>query len=107
MMDSRWPLFDMEYTYILQSDITAYGLSIDISTLCKELAAAGSPTSSVSLLEKCLRKWSSLGYKGIPQVYFSSDILAEFYLEPIDNNFLLSDESFFLRESDNIEIWCY
>ena len=106
IMERRWPLFNKNYSSILQSDITAYGLSIDIRIICKELVAAGCSASTIDSLEKCLRKWSALGYKGIPQVYFSSDLLAEFYLKPIDNCFSSSEESIFLRESDNIEIWC-
>ncbi len=106
LMEKRKPLFDKGYSSILNSDISAFGPNIDIRTLCNELQEAGAPITAVQKLEKCLRKWSPLGHKGVPQVYFATDLLAEFYLKPVDRYFATFGDSIYLRESDNLEIWC-
>jgi hypothetical protein len=106
MMEMRKPLFNKGYDCILTSDITAFGPNIDIRLLCEGLEAAGAPLQTVQMLDKCLRKWSPLGHKGVPQVFFASDLLTEFYLHPIDRFFQTYGGLVYLRESDNIEIWC-
>lgn len=106
MMEMRKPLFNKGYNCILTSDITAFGPNIDIRILCEELIKEGAPEASVHMLNKCLKKWSPLGYKGVPQVFFATDLLTEFYLQPIDRFFHAYGGLVYLRESDNIEIWC-
>ncbi|MEP7264716.1 MAG: RNA-directed DNA polymerase [Bacteroidota bacterium] len=106
MMEMRKPLFNKGYNCILTSDITAFGPNIDIRILCEELIKEGAPEETVGILDNCLRKWSPLGYKGVPQVFFATDLLTEFYLQPIDRFFHSYGGLVYLRESDNIEIWC-
>ena len=106
LMEKRKPLFDKGYSCILNSDISAFGPNIDIRTLSNELLNAGAPDAAVAKLERCLRKWAPLGHKGVPQVYFATDLLAEFYLKPVDRYFATFGGCIYLRESDNIEIWC-
>ena len=106
LMEKRRPIFDKGFKFILNSDISAFGPNIDIDKLCAELKDAGASLEPIIKLSKCLRKWSPLGHKGIPQVYFTTDLIAEFYLEPIDTYFKSLGDVVYLRESDNIEIWC-
>jgi hypothetical protein len=106
MMEMRKPLFNKGYECILTSDISAFGPNIDIQILCSELVAAGAPEYAVKKLENCLRTWSPLGHKGVPQVFFATDLFTEFYLQPIDAYFHSYGGLVYLRESDNIEIWC-
>jgi hypothetical protein len=106
MMEMRKPLFNKGYNCILTSDITAFGPNIDIRLLCEDLIKEGVSSETIYLLEKCLRKWSPLGHKGIPQLSFATDLLTEFYLQPIDRFFNTYGGLVYLRESDNIEIWC-
>jgi hypothetical protein len=106
MMEMRKPLFNKGYNSILTSDITAFGPNIDIRILCDGLIEQGSPVEAVNTLERCLKKWSPLGHKGVPQVFFTTDLLTEFFLKPIDAFFQSYEGIVYLRESDNIEIWC-
>lgn len=106
MMEMRKPLFNKGYNCILTSDITAFGPNIDINLLCKGLVEEGAKPQIVNKLNNCLRIWSPLGHKGVPQVFFATDLLTEFYLQPIDRFFNTYGGLVYLRESDNIEIWC-
>ncbi len=106
MMEMRKPLFNKGYNCILTSDITAFGPNIDINLLCKGLIEEGARPQIVNKLNNCLRVWSPLGHKGVPQVFFATDLLTEFYLQPIDRFFNTYGGLVYLRESDNIEIWC-
>lgn len=106
MFEMRKPLFNKGYECILTSDITAFGPNIDIQLLCSDLLREGAHEHTVHRLERCLRAWSPLGHKGIPQLSFATDLLTEFYLQPIDRFFNTYGGLVYLRESDNIEIWC-
>lgn len=106
LMQNRQPFFNKDFSHILNSDISAFGPNIDIAILSSELFKAGAPQKSIEKLNQCLTKWSPMRHKGIPQIYFATDLISEFYLQPVDQFFRETAEVEYLRESDNFEIWC-
>ncbi len=95
-----------EHQYIFRSDITNFYTSIDHSILEKELIASGVPFLHATSLCTAMSSWSALIGRGLPQIFWASDILAEFYLFPFDN-FLRHGNYSFSRYIDNIEIFCH
>lgn len=91
--------------YMLQSDITNFSPSIDHSILCNELSRAGVDNFHLQLLREALDKWSLINGRGLPQIFWATDILAEFYLKPLDN-FMAYNKYQYVRLSDNIEVYC-
>lgn len=94
-----------EHQYIFQSDITNFYTSIDTKILEKELIDCGAPANYAIALCEAMSEWGALKGRGLPQIFWASDILAEFYLFPLDN-FLRHKNYSFSRYIDNVEIFC-
>jgi hypothetical protein len=95
-----------EHQFIFQSDITNFYTSVDHKILEKELIDSGVPNYYATSLCKAMSSWAALTGRGLPQIFWASDILAEFYLFPFDN-FLRHSNYSFARYIDNIEIFCH
>ncbi len=94
-----------DVNFVVHTDITAFCPNIDQNILISELEQFGAQTSTLSRLKEALSIWSILTQKGIPQIFWSTDMLGEFYLSRIDIN-MRANNYRFVRESDNIEIYC-
>ncbi|HOS47657.1 MAG TPA: RNA-directed DNA polymerase [Bacteroidia bacterium] len=95
-----------EHQFVFQSDITNFYTSVDHKILEKELIDCGVPANYATSLCKAMSAWAALTGRGLPQIFWASDILAEFYLFPFDN-FLRHSNYSFARYIDNIEIFCH
>jgi retron-type reverse transcriptase len=91
--------------YVVTTDITGYYDNIPIDKLASELRRIGAPGEVVSLLQRCLQRWSHPRNEGIPQGYTTSDLLAKLYLTPVDKH-LQRDGFSHLRYVDDIRIFC-
>lgn len=93
---------------VVITDIAAYYEAIDIGLLMSDLRAIGADPKVLELLSKCLNKWSHAGVPGrsVPQGFSASNILARFYLNPVDR--ALRDRGVHhLRYVDDIRIFCH
>ena len=70
--------------YVVVTDIAGFYGNISVGRLIRELRAAGADQQDVALLTRCLNTWSQQRERGIPEGHSTSDLLAEFYLDPID-----------------------
>ena len=91
--------------YVVTTDITGYYDSIPIDKLASELRRIGGPDEVVSLLQRCLQRWSHPRNVGIPQGYTASDLLAKLYMTPVDKR-VQRDGFSHLRYVDDIRIFC-
>jgi len=94
-----------EDKYMFKSDITNFSPSIDHNVLCNELSIAGVDRFYLDLLHKALEKWSLINGRGLPQIFWATDVLTEFYLMPLDD-FMASNKYQYIRLNDNIEVYC-
>lgn len=95
----------IEDKFMFKSDITNFSPNIDHAILCKELLDAGVDQFLVNLLHDALDKWSLTKGRGLPQIFWATDILAEFYLLPLDR-FMATNNYQYIRYNDNIEAYC-
>ena len=105
LSQKRNELLKKSCRYVIHTDITAFSPNIDQKLLITELEQFGAAPSTLSKLKEALSIWSPLTHKGIPQIFWSTDILCEFYLNRIDIHMLANNYSY-IRESDNIEVYC-
>jgi hypothetical protein len=94
-----------EDEFMFKSDITNFSPNIDHAILCKELLDAGVDHFHVNLLHEALHKWSLIKGRGLPQIFWATDVLAEFYLSPLDS-FMAANNHHYIRYNDNIEVYC-
>ena len=86
------------------TDIAGYYENIDIARLIRELRDLGVDNTTLHNLSNCLNKWAEPRGRGIPQGCSSSELFAEFYLDPIDRH-LHSEEFIHLRYMDDIRVF--
>ena len=93
-----------EITCVVVADISGFFENVDIPILISDLKGAGAPHDPVTLLNSCLRKWAHVSDRSIPQGHSAGDILAKFYLHPVDAALALNYRH--LRFVDDFRIFC-
>ncbi|CAN5516250.1 hypothetical protein BH11BAC2_BH11BAC2_07200 [soil metagenome] len=93
-----------QHGYMFSTDITNFSPSIDHQLLYSELIAAGVEARYAEMLKIALSSWSNLFGRGLPQIFWASDIISEFYLYPMDE-YLRQKGYAFTRIFDNVEIF--
>lgn len=90
--------------FVVKFDISGFFENIEIHRLLSDLNDIGVPNDNIKLLSKCLKRWSNSGRKGLLQGFSPSQILAEVYLDEIDER-LENENARFLRYSDDGHIF--
>lgn len=98
-------LIDDGYKYVLFSDISSFFENISISKLMTNLEYLDVPEDTKNLLSKCLNRWSDNKEKGLCQGMSPSQILADVYLNNIDER-LINQNIVYLRFVDDYRIFC-
>lgn len=96
---------DDGYPFVIITDITGYYENIDHMTLYSDLKAIGVEDKTAIAIKNCLKKWTILQGKGLPQACTASHILAKLYLNEIDLA-LHNSNIEHLRYVDDIRIFC-
>lgn len=86
--------------FVVQFDVSGFFENIEISRLISDLQDIGVSRDTTVLLSKCLRRWSKSGSRGLLQGFSPSQILAEVYLDTIDQQ-LDNINAKFVRYSDD------
>lgn len=73
-----------QFSHVLKTDVTGYYEYIHIDFLLKKLETLGSDKQVLRLLGRCLKQWSVLGDRGIPQGCRASSVLGKIYLHAVD-----------------------
>jgi hypothetical protein len=92
-------------SYVLCADISAFYDNIDLDRIIVELHDCGIPSSITKALDRGLHSWAGTREKGIPQGHSASDLLAKFYLSPVDSQ-LLERGVRYVRYVDDFRIFC-
>lgn len=102
--DESLKALSADVTCVVVADISGFYENIDIPILISDLRAAGAPSETVTQLNACLRKWSQVSGRSVPQGHSAGDILAKFYLNPVDASLGLDYRH--LRFVDDFRIFC-
>ncbi len=93
------------YKYVLFADISGYFENISIQRLISDLRGIGVENEILIGLSSCLNRWAEPRSRGIPQGYRPSFVLAEVYLNSIDQR-LKNKGVKFCRYVDDFRIFC-
>lgn len=96
---------DKGYDYVLFADISGYFENISIQRLISDLKGIGIEQEILNCLSTCLNRWAEPRSRGIPQGYRPSFILAELYMNSIDQR-LQNKGIKFCRYVDDFRIFC-
>ncbi|MBM3790997.1 MAG: hypothetical protein FJW35_11710 [Acidobacteria bacterium] len=91
--------------FVLFTDIAGFYDNVDLGILHSDLNALSVDPDLLSILMRCLNRWSRPRGRGIPQGYSASDLLAKLYLNPVDQGLKNSGFSH-LRYVDDIRVFC-
>ena len=105
IIEKRTEILQGPFQYVVHTDITAFSPNIDQDLMFAELEEAGAPSHTLKKIRSALHSWNPLLSKGIPQILWATDVLSDFYINAIDN-YMRNNNLAFIRESDNIEIYC-
>lgn len=109
----HWKAFDQDSlskikrgaNSVVTADIAGYYELIDLQILSSDLRSLIPCTDDISLLMKCLNKWSRVQGRGIPQGFSASDVLGKLYLNAVDR--ALSDHGVtHIRWVDDFRLFC-
>lgn len=90
---------------MVSTDITAFYEHVSHELLMSDLLTLGAPDVLTAFLGRCLRRWSVINGRGLPQSLVASHLLAKVYLNVVDRS--LHDAGFrHCRYVDDIRIFC-
>jgi hypothetical protein len=109
----RWKAFDQDSlskikrgaNSVVTADIAGYYELIDLQILSSDLRSLIPCADDISLLMKCLNKWSRVQGRGIPQGFSASDILGKLYLNAVDRA-LFDHGVTHIRWVDDFRLFC-
>lgn len=93
------------YTHVVVTDITGFYENIQHQVLNSDLADLGIDRSLINKLILCLKKWSIVNGKGIPQSCTPSHLLAKVYLNTVDQD-MINHGFVHQRYVDDVRIFC-
>lgn len=98
-------LLTQGYSHVVFTDITGFYENIDHSLLLSDLRQIAAPNNAIENIRQCLKHWSHVGTKGIPQGSCASHLLAKLYLNVVDQK--LKDMGYVHQHySDDFRIFC-
>lgn len=108
-----WKAFDsksVDYVkegleWVVVADIAGYYENIDLFLLRSDLSALDVEGEVVSLLHKCLNRWTRVQRRGIPQGFSASNVLGKVYLNSVDRSLSASGLTH-IRWVDDYRIFC-
>lgn len=93
------------YTHVVITDITGFYENIQHQVLNSDLADLGIEKGIIFKLISCIKKWSIVNGKGIPQSCTPSHLLAKVYLNIVDQD-MINHGFVHQRYVDDVRIFC-
>src|SRR5262249_6160713 len=94
-----------DVAYVAFTDLAAFYEQIDQQTLISDLRGLSCDGEVLRLLTECLKRWSAVPGRGLPQNCEASDVLTKVYMNTIDQT-LAAQGHHHVRYSDDARFFC-